>query len=443
MEYPKIDFLHWRDVYEKIISGSKPNKRVQKSLNGIKTIILKEYQENGNNQLAMMLKKEKLEDRDMSKIKQLADEIADEIHNESDPDGIEIKYLTIFDAINAWGGISAKGMYNPKEKNKQNLTTRKSWESWIDKYIDAVKFIRTGETKKALEKLHKAEVTGNKTGIENLGIAFATKHMWYWSDYYLNMWEKGKSKKPVNSELNERYIVFDMRISKMLFYKEPVRISYNEALEKFETIKTDLNKELQSKKIDPFDNSDIEKALFAFSQFYFANDIDVWDSDGFKYKRYPKYYSKEKYIEITKIRIEQCKNQKAKLKSGKDFKIACEIFSNTAPEIDKWMKGAVIVAKENLVNELKNGGKIILKKNKIYQKKNIRTAVFKLTTSDEIHYTYRKNVCTIEKLKKAMLNALNKNDNWPKKWFNTENKIEIIKTFENLEEAIKLRVFEQ
>jgi hypothetical protein len=280
-------------------------------------------------------------------------------------------------------------------------------------------------------------VTANKTGIENLGIAFATKHMWYWSDYYLNMWEKDKSKKPINSKLNERYIVFDMRISKMLFYKNPERISYNEALEKFETIKTDLNKELQSKKIDPFDNSDIEKALFAFSQFYFANDIDVWDSGGFKYKRYPKYYSKEKYIEITKIRIEQCKNQKAKLSSGKDFTIACEIFRNTAPEIDKWMKGAVIIAEEKLVTELKNGVKIILKKNKIYQKKNIRTAIFKLTTRDEIHYTYRKNVFTIEKLKKAMLNALNKNDNWPKKWFNTENKIEILKTFENLEEAIK------
>ena len=91
--------------------------------------------------------------------------------------------------------------------------------------------------------------------------------------------------------------------------------------------------------------------------------------------------------------------------------------------------------------ELKNGVKIILKKNKIYQKKNIRTAIFKLTTRDEIHYTYRKNVFTIEKLKKAMLNALNKNDNWPKKWFNTENKIEIIKTFENLEEAIKYQNF--
>ena len=86
------------------------------------------------------------------------------------------------------------------------------------------------------------------------------------------------------------------------------------------------------------------------------------------------------------------------------------------------MKGAVIIAKEKLVTELKNGVKIILKKNKIYQKKNIRTAIFKLTTRDEIHYTYRKNVFTIEKLKKTMLNALNKNDNWPKKWFNTENK---------------------
>ncbi len=435
MEYPKIDFIYWRKLYEKTINGSKPNKRVQKSLDGIKTTILKDYEKNGDSKLALLLKKENLEDRDMSKIKQLADEIADDIHNKSKSDDIEIKYLEIFDAINAWGGISAKGMYNPKNTNNPNQTTRKTWKLWIEKYIDAIEFIKMGETNKALEKLHKAEVSAKKTGIENLGIAFATKHMWYWSDYYLNMWEKDVSKKPNNSKLNERYIVFDMRISKLLFYKNPERITYIEALKKFKTIKNDLNKEIQNKNLKPFDNSDIEKALFAFSQFYFANDIDVWDSvGGFKYKRYPDYYSKEKYIEITKIRIEQCKDQKAKLSNGKDFKIASEIFSKTAPVMDKWMKGGEIIPREKLERKTIIKDK---KKYKQYQKTSSLTTIFRLITNDKIHYTYRKNVSTIEELKKKMLHALNKNDNWPKKWFDSENKIEIMKTFENIEDAIE------
>jgi hypothetical protein len=435
MEYPKIDFIYWRNLYEKTINGNKPNKRVEKSLNSIKTIILKDYQKNGNSKLSLLLKKEKLEDRVMSKIKQLADEIADDIHNKPESNDIEIKYLTIFDAINAWGGVSAKGMYNPKDKNKPSITTRKSWKLWIEKYIDAVRCIKMGETTKALEKLHKVDASANKIGIENLGIAFATKHMWYWSDYYLNLWEKGEIKKPNDSKLNERYIVFDMRISKLLFYKKPERISYIEALKKFEFIKKNLKKELQNINVYRFDNSDIEKALFAFSQFYFANDIDVWDSiGGYKYKRYPGHYSKEKYIEITKIRIEQCKDQKAKLSNGKDFKIASEIFSKTAPLMDKWMKGGEIIPKEKLESKTIIKDK---KKYKQYQKTSSLTTIFRLITSDKIHYTYRKNVSTIEELKKKMLYALNKNDNWPKKWFDSKNKIEIMKTFENIEDAIE------
>ena len=111
MEYPKIDYLYWRDAYEKTITGSKPNKRVQNSLDRIRSIILKDYPEKSNNKLALLLRRPNLEDRDMSKIKQLADEIADEILDESNEDIKELKYLTIFDAINAWGGISARGMY--------------------------------------------------------------------------------------------------------------------------------------------------------------------------------------------------------------------------------------------------------------------------------------------------------------------------------------------
>jgi len=344
MEYPKINYKYWREAYENTINGNKPNERVQRSLNGIKTTILKEYPKNSDNKLALLLKKEKLEDRNMSKIKQLADKIADEIDHELDTNVFNYHYLTIFDAINAWGGISAKGMYNFSVEKYQNSTTRKGWNFWIKKYIEATKQIKKGNTVEVLKNLHKVAPSAEKSGIENLGIAFASKHMWYWSDYFMSIWEKDESKKYQDSQLNERYIVFDMRISKLLFYKSPERISYNEVIERFKSIKKDLNKELQNKHIDKFDNSDIEKSLFAFSQYYFANDIDVWgDCD---YQPYPDYYTKEQYIEITKKRIQTCKDQKQKLSSGVDFEIACQIFCKTAPDMNSWMNGGAITPKE-------------------------------------------------------------------------------------------------
>jgi hypothetical protein len=381
MEYPKINYKYWREAYEKTINGSKPNERVQKSLNGIKTTILKEYPENSNNKLALLLKRDKLEDRNMSKIKMLADEIADEIDHELDTDVFNYHYLTIFDAINAWGGISAKGMYNFSVEKYQNSTTRKGWNFWIKKYIEATKQIKKGNTVEVLKNLHKVTPSAQKSGIENLGIAFASKHMWYWSDYFMSVWEKGESKEYQKLQLTERYIVFDMRISKLLFYKSPERISYNEALERFKSIKSDLNKKLQNKQIAKFDNSDIEKSLFAFSQYYFANDIDVWgDCD---YQTYPDHYTKEEYIEITKNRIQTCKDQKQKLSSGVDFEIACQIFSKTEPEMNSWMNGAEITPKEK--TKSKNGKKI---KKYIPKEKIIGNPTNKLYVEKEAELEY-------------------------------------------------------
>jgi hypothetical protein len=439
MEYPKIDYLYWRDIYEKTITGSKPNKRVQKSLNGIRSIILKDYPEKSNNKLAILLRNEKIENRDMSKLKQLADEIANDIYTQSNSNDIESKYLTIFDAINAWGGVSAKGMYNPNEKSKPDITTRKSWKSWIDKYIRAVENVKMGNTDIVLNNLDKMDPGAEKTGIENLGIAFASKHMWYWSDYFLKKWESGKLDKPEGSTLNERYMVFDMRISKLLFYKSPTKIPYNDALVKFNLIKNKLNSEIQNENIKAFNSDDIEKALFAFSQYYFANDIDLWNTGSFGYSDYPDYFSKEEYIEFTKVRIEQCKDQKSKLSNGKDFKIACEIFSKAAPIMDKWMNGGEIIAKEKKAKDLKKESKDKLKENKVYikhLKKSNQTAVFKLITIDKIYYTYRKNISSIEGLKKIMKYALNKNQNWPKKWFDNQNKIQIVEIFDKLDSVI-------
>lgn len=358
MEYPKIDYLYWRDAYEKTITGSKPNKRVQNSLDRIRSIILKDYPEKSNNKLALLLRRPNLEDRDMSKIKQLADEIADEILDESNEDIKELKYLTIFDAINAWGGISARGMYVQEIKEYQNQTTRKGWKKWIDKYIEGVKSIELGELENALKNFDREDNTQKgketKTGIHQMGIAFATKHLWYWSEFYINKWGESESQKPIDSKLNERYVVFDMRISRLLFYIGPDNIPYYEALKKFNVIKNDFNLLIQNKSLKLFDNSDIEKALFAFSQYYFANDIDVWgDCD---YTPYPDSFTKEKYIEITKKRIQTCKEQRQNLSNGVDFEIACQIFSNTEPDMHSWMNGAEITPKEK--TKSKNGTKI-------------------------------------------------------------------------------------
>ena len=241
-------------------------------------------------------------------------------------------------------------MYNFSVEKYQNSTTRKGWNFWIKKYIEATKQIKKGNTVEVLKNLHKVAPSEEKSGIENLGIAFASKHMWYWSDYFMSVREKDGPKEYQKSQLNERYIVFDMRISKLLFYKNPERISYNKALERFKFIKTDLNKELQNKQTDEFDNSDIEKSLFAFSQYYFANDIDVWgDCD---YQQYPDHYTKEEYIVITKNRIQTCKDQKQKLSSGVDFEIACQIFSKTAPDMNSWMNGAEITPKEKTKSKI-------------------------------------------------------------------------------------------
>ena len=354
MDFPKIDYSYWRQEYDKIINGINPNDRVKKSLNGIKTIILEKYQDNNDNKLATLLRNPNLEDRNMSKIKELADEIADEIFEELDNNEIKLKYLTIFDAVNSWGGISARSMYNKNVEKYQNNSTRKSWELWIDKYILAVEHIAKGNTNEVLKYLDKEDLKSKKTGIEHMGIAFASKHMWYWSDYFINKWSNNKSNKPKESKLDESYIVFDMRISKLLFSKNPNLISYTKALEKFDAIKIKLNIEREKQKIPLFNNSDIEKALFAFSQFYFSNDIDLWVFDDSKYKNLKKYYSKNEYIEIIKERIQECKIQQEKLSKGIDFEEACRIFSKTSPKMDSWMKGGEIIVKERIEKDISN-----------------------------------------------------------------------------------------
>ena len=161
-----------------------------------------------------------------------------------------------------------------------------------------------------------------------------------------------------------------MRISMLLFYKRPNIKNYSEAQKKLIEIRNELN--LKRKKIGftKVHISDIEKAIFAFSQFYFSNDIDLWNSGDFKYKKYPKNYSKEVYIEITETRIKQCIEQKMILEEGKDFEIACNIFSNTSPQMHLLMRGEPIIAKEVIVgNEKKIKKQSTVKENNTRNRK--------------------------------------------------------------------------
>jgi hypothetical protein len=77
-------------------------------------------------------------------------------------------------------------------------------------------------------------------------------------------------------------------------------------------------------------------------------------------------------------------------------------------------------------------------KNTYTPKKNIansKTSVFKLTTKDKIFYTYRKNCTSIKMLRAIISIPLKKNQKWASKWFDENNLIEAIKTFDAVEDA--------
>lgn len=77
------------------------------------------------------------------------------------------------------------------------------------------------------------------------------------------------------------------------------------------------------------------------------------------------------------------------------------------------------------------------KTNKFKNNSTGKTSIFKLTTENEVHYTYRKNKSDIKSLKSVIYNSYKQNKKWAQKWFDDNNKIEILKTFKTTEEAKK------
>lgn len=133
-----------------------------------------------------------------------------------------------------------------EETPKQNDT----WiprEKWVEKglnkiYLDAVKLSRKGDVDAAVNKFAELKM---------VGVSFATKHLAFWVD-------------------NVATPVYDTRIARMLMGKKPMVKDYNS----FREWASDL-----APKVGLKDGIEVEKALFAFSNNYFDNDLKKFEKE--------------------------------------------------------------------------------------------------------------------------------------------------------------------
>jgi hypothetical protein len=141
--------------------------------------------------------------------------------------------MIIFDLIQGWGGKACRNIYVQPNLNP----TRISLTTLPEIYKKAINYCVSGDYQAALNKI---------TSIPNLGESFATKHIFFWSEF-------GPSRKGLP--------IYDTRIKTLLFLK-------NSAAPGYETFLNALNKKAIELSMPP---AFVERALFSFSQNYFPN----------------------------------------------------------------------------------------------------------------------------------------------------------------------------
>ena len=165
--------------------------------------------------------------------KDLVDLIALKIkgHNDNINNFSDEELLLIFDLIQAWGGKMGRGPYvKPKINPSRNTLDPEIYRS-------AINFCTTGNYAGSLKKLKQ---------IQNVAESFATKHIFFWSEY-------GPS--------NKALPIYDNRIKTLLFLKKTAALPY----EDFVTALNSKSIELQLSPVL------IERALFSFSENFFPN----------------------------------------------------------------------------------------------------------------------------------------------------------------------------
>lgn len=166
--------------------------------------------------------------------KNLVDLIQLRIQKFNFSDGVDNKDLMIiFDLIQGWGGKACRNIYVQPKSNP----TRHSLVTLPLIYTRAINYCISGDYKMALEEM---------LSIPNLGESFATKHIFFWSEF-------GPSRKGLP--------IYDTRIKTLLFMKASAAGTYDAYINA-------LNEKARELSVP---SVLVERALFSFSQNYFPN----------------------------------------------------------------------------------------------------------------------------------------------------------------------------
>ena len=323
---PMINYDFWRKNYTEDIESKKPKVRTIKSLNNIRKQILNHLEKTSG--LKSILNHNDLEKRSMKILETHAQKIANKIIVEKNEKNKLEYYIEVFDTINAWGGAAIRMFYNNeillKDENKTKGIPRMHVGLWIKKYIKVVELIKKGEYDDALNIIY--------NDIPGLGVSFGTKHIWFWSEFFINN----------NLSKTEIATVYDERMAKLLFGKAANAKDYSNARNIYKEIRDELNKNLKIDSSNTYTSKDVERSLFAFSQFYFNNNLTGWGDDE-KLNSIP---SKKKATEeeIKLLKVENAKiniRMKNKLKKGIDFDFASKIFEIRNPEMATLMSSSL------------------------------------------------------------------------------------------------------
>ena len=150
--------------------------------------------------------------------------------------------LIIFDLIQGWGGKTGRAPYvKPAEG-----PTRLSWKPLSQTYRDAIRicFNEDFDYSKLLTSLLK---------IPGIGESFATKHMFFWSEY---------------GPRREAIPIYDSRIKTLLCLSDRDAVDYHSF---YVAMKN-------TAKVQKLNVGLLERALFAFSQNYFPNSTLIMKS---------------------------------------------------------------------------------------------------------------------------------------------------------------------
>jgi hypothetical protein len=174
-------------------------------------------------------------------------------------DKIDTLFLGIFDIVQGWGGIMGKTPYNSRSSYGGGVPGRHTPNKWLKIYKEAVSLIKNGDFRRALLSL---DNSSKNTGIKGLRISFASKHLWFWGNYFKS---KGLLK-------DKSVHVYDTRIARMLYGREPESQDYDHVSELYDNI-------IKTNDLNDMSHSDIEQALFAFSNTFYDNDLKHFHSD--------------------------------------------------------------------------------------------------------------------------------------------------------------------